>query len=95
MKIYYLIFEKFLKIKMDLCKYKNALGIPRQGIHSIRVFDVAIIDVISTIIGAYILARIFRWSFWKTLLGLFLLGVLLHRLFCVKTTVDRLIFGDN
>jgi uncharacterized membrane protein len=80
---------------MDLCKYKNALGVPRQGVHSLRVFDVAILDVISTIIGAYILSRVFRWTFWKTLLGLFLLGVGLHRLFCVRTTVDRWIFGDK
>jgi hypothetical protein len=41
---------------VDLCKYKNALGEPGKGIHSYRLFGVAIADVIMTLIGALILA---------------------------------------
>lgn len=41
---------------MDLCKYKNALGVPGKGIHSYRVFGVAIADVIMTIIGAILIS---------------------------------------
>ena len=41
---------------MDLCKYKNALGEPGKGIHSYRLFGIAIMDVIMTIIGAYIIS---------------------------------------
>ena len=79
---------------MDLCKYKNALGVPGKGIHSYRVFGIAIADVIMTIIGAYILSYIFKWSFIYTLIGLFISGILLHRLFCVPTTIDKMLFGS-
>lgn len=77
---------------MDLCKYKNALGVPNKGIHSYRLFGVAIADVIMTIIGAWLISYFFKQSFVKTLIILFLLGIILHRLFCVRTTVDKFLF---
>ena len=77
---------------MSLCKYKNALGEPNKGIHSYRLFGVAIADVIMTVIGAYIISYFFKLNFLHTLVFLFLLGILLHRLFCVRTTIDKLIF---
>ena len=77
---------------MDLCKYKNALGEPGKGIHSYRLFGVAIMDVIMTIIGALLISYLFNYNFIYTLLCLFLLGIILHRLFCVRTTVDKLLF---
>ena len=76
-----------------LCPYKNLLGIPGKGIHSYRIFNIAIADVIMTIIGAYLISRGFNLNFGLVLLILFLLGIVLHRLFCVKTTIDKLIFG--
>jgi uncharacterized membrane protein len=78
---------------MDLCKYKNALGEPGKGIHSYRLFGVAIADVIMTIIGAFLISYFFKFSFIKTLLVLFLTGIVLHRLFCVRTTIDKLLFN--
>ena len=77
---------------MDLCKYQNALGIPNKGIHSYRLFGVAIVDVIFTIIGAMIISYFYNRSFIYTLIFLFLLGIILHRLFCVRTTIDKLLF---
>lgn len=77
---------------MDLCKYKNIFGIPGQGPHSYRIFNIAIVDVILTIILAYIISYIFKISFVKTSITLFILGILLHRLFCVRTTIDKLLF---
>jgi uncharacterized membrane protein YdfJ with MMPL/SSD domain len=78
---------------MDLCKYKNALGEPHKGIHSYRLFGVAIADVLMTIIGAFLISYFFKFSFIKTLLILFLTGIVLHRLFCVRTTLDKLLFN--
>jgi len=78
---------------MNLCKYKNALGEPGKGIHSYRLFGLAIADVIMTIVGAFLIAYFFKFSFIKTLLVLFLLGIVLHRLFCVRTTIDKLLFN--
>jgi uncharacterized membrane protein len=78
---------------MSLCKYKNALGIPGKGIHSYRIFDIAVVDVVMTIIGAYVLSLIFRFSFLYITIALFAAGVALHRLFCVRTTVDKFLFS--
>jgi len=72
-----------------LCKYKNALGIPGKGVHT-HLFGVAIMDVLMTIVGAFLLSYFFKWNFIITLVVLFILGILLHRLFCVSTTVDKL-----
>jgi hypothetical protein len=79
---------------MSLCKYKNALGIPNEGIHSYRFLNVAIADVIMTIILAFFISYIFKVSFLYITISLFALGILLHRLFCVRTTVDKLLFPN-
>lgn len=77
-----------------MCKYQNAFGVARKGLHSYRIFDLAIVDVLLTIGGAMILHLWFpRYSFPVILFCLFLLGVVLHRMFCVRTTIDRLLFS--
>jgi hypothetical protein len=80
------------------CKYKNALGVPGKGAHfHPRYFDFAVWDITFTVLGAYIIYWILsfftpRVSFWIVLLSLFLLGIFLHRLFCVQTTIDKILF---
>ena len=75
------------------CQYKDILGIPGEGIHSYRIFNIAIFDVIATIIGAFLFYLLFpKYNFVYILLALFLLGIFLHRIFCVRTTVDKLLF---
>ena len=34
------------------CKYKDILGIPKTGLHSYRVFNIAIMDVVFTFLFA-------------------------------------------
>lgn len=80
---------------MSLCKYKNVLGLPNKGIHSYRLFGVAIADVIMTIIGAWLISYFFKISFTNTLITLFVLGIFLHRAFCVRTTIDKLLFPNG
>ena len=77
------------------CKYKNLLGEVGKGAHSLRLFDIAIVDVLLTILGAYLLhITIFKeCKFVIVLLILFLIGVVLHRIFCVRTTIDKLLFN--
>jgi hypothetical protein len=77
---------------VDLCKYKNALGVPKKGIHSTRFMGVSIVDVIFTIVGAFFISYLTKYSFIKTLILLFILGIFLHRMFCVRTTIDKLLF---
>ena len=75
-----------------LCRYKNALGRPGKGIHSYRIANIAVIDVALTILMAYIIWVLTECDFWLILTGCFLLGIVLHRMFCVKTTIDKFLF---
>ncbi len=75
-----------------LCKYKDIFGKPGTGAHSYRIFNIAIIDVVSTIIVAWLISYFFHFTFWKTLVIFFLFGILMHRLFCVRTTIDKWLF---
>ena len=70
-------------------------GEPGKGIHSYRLFGVAIVDVIMTIVAAAIISKMFSISFLVVLVILFILGIVLHRLFDVKTTIDTAIFGEK
>lgn len=76
------------------CPFKNILGKPNEGVHSYRFANVAIVDVIMTIIVAFIISVLFAIPFWKVLGVSFILGIVLHRFFCVRTTVDKLLFPN-
>jgi len=78
-----------------LCKYKDSLGEPGKGVHSYRLFGVAIVDVVMTVFVAFLVSWYFRLAFIPLTILFFLTGILLHRLFCVKTKVDELIFGEK
>jgi hypothetical protein len=79
---------------LGLCRYKDIFGQPGEGAHAYRIFDIAIVDVVATIIAAFLVARVFDVAFWKSLVGLFLVGILSHRAFCVRTTVDKWVFPN-
>ena len=34
------------------CKYKDILGEPKKGLHSYRVFDIAVVDILLTFVLA-------------------------------------------
>ena len=77
-----------------LCEYKNMLGEVRKGVHSVRLFDIAIIDVLLTFVSAYIICMVFpELNLPMVTVSLFGLGIVLHRLFCVRTKIDTLIFN--
>lgn len=77
---------------MTLCKYKGILGEPRVGIHSYRIFDIAIIDLLLTIILANYISDN-STEFYSNFILLFILGIFIHRIFCVNTTINKYIFG--
>ncbi len=79
----------------SLCKYKDILGEPGKGAHSYRIFNIAIVDVILTILVALLISYFFKFNLWYTLIILFLLGIVMHRLFCVRTTIDKLLFPKS
>ena len=79
-----------------LAQYATLFGNVGEGVHGYRLFDLAIVDVLATIFGAYILYRWLYYHSWMSfawiLALLFALGIALHRLFGVRTTIDRLLF---
>jgi hypothetical protein len=77
---------------MTFCKYSNLFGEPGTGVHKYRLFNLAIVDVVMTIVGAFLISWWFQWNFWKVLGILFLTGIAMHHLFCVRTTIDKLLF---
>jgi hypothetical protein len=85
-----------------LCKYKNAFGIPGEGVHSYRLGKgligkngIAIVDVLVVLAVAYAISYMTSRPFWLICLILFPLGVIVHRLFCARTAVDILLFPDG
>lgn len=74
-------------------KYKDIFGKPREGAHKYRIFDIAIVDVVSTILVGMLISYFGNFELWKVLGILFLSGIILHRLFCVRTTVDKMLFS--
>lgn len=77
-----------------LCQYKNIFGEVGTGVHSYRLFNIAIVDVILTMLLALVI-RLFmpKGNYLVILALLFILGIIAHRVFCVKTTVDKFLFN--
>lgn len=73
--------------------FSEIFGRPNEGVHSYRFMNLAIVDVLGTIIGAFIIAKLFNLNFPMTLLIIFIIGIILHRLFCVNSTINKFIFG--
>jgi hypothetical protein len=76
---------------MDLCKYKNIFGEPGQYPHT-HIMGIAWVDTLLTLLLAYAVSYIFNIEIVLAILITFLLGIIMHRLFCVRTTVDKLLF---
>lgn len=76
---------------MSLCPYTNIFGRPNEGVHKYRIFNVAVVDTLLTIFAAFLISR---RHFWIVLALLFITGIILHRLFCVRTTIDKLLFPN-
>ena len=80
-------------------KYKDLFGKPGTGVHKYRIFNIAIVDVVATIVVVYLIYVLLRYfgyivNFWILLVGMFILGIFLHRIFGVRTTVDKILFKN-
>jgi hypothetical protein len=84
-----------------LCKYKNVFGIPGQGIHSYRFGKgiigpngIAVVDISVVAFVALIFSYWLNRSFLLTFLLFIILGIIVHRIFCVDTAIDVLLFPN-
>jgi len=74
-----------------LCQYSDSLGIPGKGVHN-HFMGIAYMDVLFTFVAAEIISYVMDWNFFLVTLALFITGIFMHRLFCVRTTVDKWLF---
>lgn len=78
---------------VNLCQYKDILGKPNEGLRkSYRVFDISLVDLVPAILLGLLIASIFKISKLNGVLISLILGIIFHRLFCVETTIDKLLF---
>jgi hypothetical protein len=73
------------------CPYQDSLGIPGKGVHT-HLLGVAIFDVLATIVVSEAIVFFFGTDRMITFLCLFFTGIVLHRVFCVRTTIDKYLF---
>ena len=76
---------------MNLCKYKDIFGEPNNGVHKYRLFNIAIIDVIFTILFGLIIKYYYNYNIFVILFFLLIISILFHKLFCVKTTILKIL----
>lgn len=75
---------------MNLCKWKDIFGKPKEGMHKYRIFGMATVDLVATILLAYVISlSVPRWNFFIILAVLLALSVVVHKMFCVKTTLSE------
>ena len=79
----------YYTIIIMLCQYKDIFGKVGQGVHSYRIFNIAITVLAGFIIHYFVP----KYKVINILIFLFILGIIVHRIFCVRTTVDKLVFG--
>ena len=71
------------------CKYRDIFGIPGKGFHSVRLMDVALGDYIGTILLAILMSHVTKYPLVLTTIFMFILGLILHILFCVPTSASK------
>jgi ABC-type spermidine/putrescine transport system permease subunit I len=87
----------------SLCKYKDIFGKVGEGVHSVRLFNIAVVDLLGTLLIAYIIAYLLHKIkilakisiyiiFLIVFIILMILALFLHRLFCVRTTLTKIVF---
>ncbi len=73
---------------------KNLIGTVNKGVHKYKIFNIAVFDVIVTIVSAKLIAVLFKKYFICILLCLLKLSIIIHRWKGVRTTVDRYLFPN-
>lgn len=79
---------------MGLCKHRDIAGKPEEGVHAIRFMGMAAFDIVGSLILATVIALATGWNLAVCVFVVFVLGVIVHRLFCVNTAVNKFIFGE-
>ena len=72
-------------------KYKNIFGLPGQGAHSHRIFGLATVDILGTVVIIFLLSRYLNASLLKTTVGVVLFTIFIHMIFGVDTKLNKIL----
>ena len=78
---------------MSLCKYKDIFGKVGEGAHSLRFFNIAVVDTVLTFVAAYIINNYLKTNLLVVFIVLIILSIIIHRIFCVETTLTKMFFS--
>ena len=78
---------------MSLCKYKDIFGKVGEGAHSLRLFNIAVVDTLLTLVAAYIINLYLKTNFLVVFIVLIIFSIIIHRIFCVETTLTKMFFS--
>lgn len=76
------------------CEYRHIFGKENTGLHSVRIFNLAVFDILMTLVIGVLISYYYSLNLYIVWFSLFLLGIFFHRLFCVNTTINVSIFGS-
>jgi len=80
---------------MSGCPYKYIFGEPGKGVHSYRIFGLAVVDIVLTIVLAVATSKYTKSSFLVHLLFWIFIGELLHYWFGTQTAFLTMIGVDT
>lgn len=78
---------------MGLCKYKDIFGKVGTGVHSLRFFNIAVVDTLLTLLLAYIINLYLKTNLLLIFFVLLVASIVIHRAFCVETTLTKMFFS--
>ena len=78
---------------MSLCKYRDIFGKVGEGGHSLRFFNFAVVDTVLTFVAAYIINKYLKTNLLVVFIVLIILSIIIHRIFCVETTLTKMFFS--
>ena len=78
-------------------KYKDLFGPvgSKAGLRKYRILGIAILDLAVVMLLCIPIAWMTKTSYWITLAVILVLGVIVHRLFGVRTAVDKFLFPNS
>ena len=77
------------EVKCPFSQYKTIFGLPNEGAHNIRLFNLPIIDYIGSVIIALKITFITKIPFELIIIIVLIIGVLCHYLFGVETNLMK------
>lgn len=78
---------------MSLCKYRDIFGKVGTGVHSLRLFNIAIVDTLLTLVLAYIINSYLKSNLLIIFFILLVISIFIHKAFCVETTLTKMFFS--